>query len=215
MLGLLRVKYHQLLMLRDRGYDIKSDPNYNLVTYQFSQLDAAVPYYEELKEDLRKHFSQEYRHEATGHKCFVQYWAEPGNSVSKSVISDLAEYAYNHKVTKAILISDKKLSPPANAQLGELASLLTHFLESALTYNPLGAAIVPTHRLLSEREAAQIFDGSTITKGNLPLIHTTDPPIKWLDGQPGQVVEIKRRVFGVQSTMCPDTLVYRIVVKGK
>lgn len=213
MLKLVRVKYNQLLMMRDRGYVIDHDPYINLLTYQFSELGKILENFEKKRDELRKLFTQEYRHKGTERKCLVYYWTEPGNSVSKSVISDLAEMVVTTKINDAIIITDKKLSPPANAQLGELNNFISHFLEKELVYNPLNAAIVPPHRLLTEKEAAQVFENSTVSKTNLPLIRTTDPVIKWLDGQPGQVVEIKRRIFGVQSTMCPDTLVYRLIVK--
>ena len=51
---------------------------------------------------------------------------------------------------------------------------------------------VPPHRILSETEVEELLRNEHITLKDLPEILVSDPPIVWLGGKAGQVVEIIR-----------------------
>ena len=51
---------------------------------------------------------------------------------------------------------------------------------------------VPAHRLMSDAEAEAYFRRERLTPQDLIVIYDTDPPVIWLGGRPGQLVEVTR-----------------------
>ena len=64
-------------------------------------------------------------------------------------------------------------------QLGKNINILKHFL-------------VPQHRILSEKEVAELLKQYNISQFQLPTIKLKDPTIKVLEGKEDDVVEIIR-----------------------
>lgn len=51
---------------------------------------------------------------------------------------------------------------------------------------------VPKHRIMSEVEVSELVRTTGVQRTGLPIIFTNDPPIIWLGGIPGQIIEITR-----------------------
>ncbi|NBQ41652.1 MAG: hypothetical protein EBU23_03560 [Mycobacteriaceae bacterium] len=51
---------------------------------------------------------------------------------------------------------------------------------------------VPKHRIMDPPEVEALLRRQHITRGDLPIILTKDPPVIWIGGREGQVVEIAR-----------------------
>jgi DNA-directed RNA polymerase subunit H len=69
--------------------------------------------------------------------------------------------------------------------------------------------LVPKHTLLKEKEREELLRKYNITLKQLPRILASDPVIKLLNGQPGDVVMIDRK-----SLTAGQTNYYRVVIKG-
>jgi len=69
--------------------------------------------------------------------------------------------------------------------------------------------LVPKHTLLKEKEREELLRKYNITLKQLPRILASDPVIKLLNGQPGDVVMIERK-----SLTAGQTNYYRVVIKG-
>ena len=52
---------------------------------------------------------------------------------------------------------------------------------------------VPIHRIMSQEEIEQNITSEYLKISDLPIIYSNDPPIVWLRGREGQVVEIQRK----------------------
>lgn len=75
--------------------------------------------------------------------------------------------------------------------------------------NILKHELVPKHRILNEKEREELFKKYGINIRQLPRISGSDPVIKLINGQLGDVVEIARK-----SPTAGETKYYRVVVKG-
>lgn len=60
------------------------------------------------------------------------------------------------------------------------------------SFDVLESQSVPPHRLLPEAEAAALLARERLAAKSLPVIFASDPPVIWLGGREGQVVEIRR-----------------------
>jgi DNA-directed RNA polymerase subunit H (RpoH/RPB5) len=69
--------------------------------------------------------------------------------------------------------------------------------------------LVPKHMILNEKEKEDLFKKYGITIRQLPRMVGSDPVIKVLNGQPGDVVKIVRK-----SPTARESVYYRVVVKG-
>lgn len=69
--------------------------------------------------------------------------------------------------------------------------------------------LVPKHKILNEKEREELFKKYGINIRQLPRISGSDPVIKLINGQLGDVVEIIRK-----SLTAGETVYYRVVVKG-
>jgi DNA-directed RNA polymerase subunit H (RpoH/RPB5) len=75
--------------------------------------------------------------------------------------------------------------------------------------NILKHELVPKHRILNEKEREELFKKYGINIRQLPRISGSDPVIKLINGQLGDVVEVVRK-----SPTAGETKYYRVVVKG-
>ncbi len=62
-----------------------------------------------------------------------------------------------------------------------------------MTKNKLTQELVPNHKKLSEGEAKKILESYKINKKQLPKISLTDPALKGMDSEKGDVIEITRK----------------------
>jgi DNA-directed RNA polymerase subunit H len=69
--------------------------------------------------------------------------------------------------------------------------------------------LVPKHKILNEKEREELFKKYGINIKQLPRISGSDPVIKVINGQLGDVIEITRK-----SPTAGETVYYRFVVKG-
>lgn len=69
--------------------------------------------------------------------------------------------------------------------------------------------LVPKQVLMNEKEKEEILKKFGIALKQLPRILSTDPAIKQLNGQPGDVVKIYRK-----SQTAGETAYYRVIIKG-
>ncbi len=69
--------------------------------------------------------------------------------------------------------------------------------------------LVPQHVLLKETEKTEVLKKYGVSVGALPKISATDPAIKELNANSGDVVKILRKSF-----TAGKSLYYRTVVKG-
>lgn len=68
---------------------------------------------------------------------------------------------------------------------------------------------MPKHVLLNEKEKEEILKKFGIVLKQLPRISNTDPAIKILNGQPGDVIKIIRK-----SPTAGESIYYRVIIKG-
>lgn len=68
-------------------------------------------------------------------------------------------------------------------------------------------SFVPPHRLLSREEETELLKNIHAEKKDLPRIHQSDPPIVWIGGEIGDIVEIKQ-----YSESTGEVLQYRVVI---
>ena len=69
--------------------------------------------------------------------------------------------------------------------------------------------LMPKHTKLTEEEANKVLDKYNVTSRQLPGILKTDPAIKHLDANPGDIIEIERKSPTVEKTKF-----YRVVVNA-
>jgi DNA-directed RNA polymerase subunit H len=69
--------------------------------------------------------------------------------------------------------------------------------------------LVPKHTLLDEKEKEEMLRKYGIALKQLPRIIASDPAIKIINGQPGNVVKIIRK-----SATAGEIIYYRVIVKG-
>ncbi|MBN2202849.1 MAG: DNA-directed RNA polymerase subunit H [Candidatus Aenigmarchaeota archaeon] len=77
-------------------------------------------------------------------------------------------------------------------------------------YSVLKHVLVPKHTILNDDEKRELFKQLSITSKNLPRVATTDPVVKELEANEGDVLKIERK-----SPVAGDTVYYRVVVKKK
>ncbi|MFQ5886088.1 MAG: DNA-directed RNA polymerase subunit H [Anaerolineae bacterium] len=67
--------------------------------------------------------------------------------------------------------------------------------------------LVPHHEILSKKEVAGLLKKMNVSKGQLPKILNTDPVVKKLDAERGDVIKIIRK-----SRTAGTSTFYRVVV---
>jgi DNA-directed RNA polymerase subunit H (RpoH/RPB5) len=195
---LLRIKRHQLEMVRDRGYDISAEQN--LLEYTVNDF---IRVYAELLEQrnatIRK-ANQEaanrrsVRNELTfrqmldnvyskddGTTLLVHYAESPtrGAKPSKLGVEPIAEFirmATNYGVKWAILISEQDISSEAARNLQDIKIIyFQHFFDDELMYNPTKHYMVPRHEALTEDEAREFLRENHLKPSQLPILKYVDP----------------------------------------
>lgn len=103
--------------------------------------------------------------------------------------SDIKRLQIPSDVTNVIICTKDKF--PRNIPLESLYKV-EYFKVSELQYNITKHSLVPTHVIISNSETSNLIHKLGIDNlDQLPYIYNTDPVIKFLGGEPGQVVEIQ------------------------
>lgn len=69
--------------------------------------------------------------------------------------------------------------------------------------------LVPESEVLSKEDEIKLLENLNITKGQLPKLLKTDPMVKKIKAQTGQIIKINRA-----SMTAGESLYYRVVVSG-
>ena len=67
--------------------------------------------------------------------------------------------------------------------------------------------LVPEHVIISEKEVKEVLKNYNITKGQLPKILLTDPVVKMIKAESGDVLKITR-----DSKTAGKSVFYRVVI---
>ncbi|MBW2967173.1 DNA-directed RNA polymerase subunit H [Candidatus Woesearchaeota archaeon] len=69
--------------------------------------------------------------------------------------------------------------------------------------------LIPKHKKVSEKEKNEVLSRFNITVNELPSIKMSDPALRGLDVEPGDVIRIER-----ESPTAGNTVFYRGVING-
>lgn len=78
-----------------------------------------------------------------------------------------------------------------------------------MRFNVLNHVNVPLHAILPDDEVKDLLQRYGIVKEQLPKIRSSDPAVRVINGQPGQVVRITRR-----SPTAGTATAFRLVVEA-
>ncbi len=68
---------------------------------------------------------------------------------------------------------------------------------------------MPKHEVLPKNKVEELLKSYKITLYQLPLIKSTDPAVKEIEGKPGDVIKITR-----DSQTAGKALIYKYVIEG-
>lgn len=69
--------------------------------------------------------------------------------------------------------------------------------------------LVPKHEVLPKNKVDELLERYKITLYQLPLIKSSDPAVKEIDGNPGDVIKITR-----ESQTAGKAIIYKLVIEG-
>lgn len=99
------------------------------------------------------------------------------------------------KTHKAIVIIDGCITPTTKGSLKIIAKrgirIDVYTLEESL-FNVMKSVLVPKHRIISKKEERELLKEYGITKKDMPEIKITEPPMRHLSPDRGNIIEIKR-----------------------
>jgi DNA-directed RNA polymerase subunit H (RpoH/RPB5) len=214
---LLKVKRHQIEMIRDRGYDVTEE----LGLLEVSERDFYQHYGTHAEQNgvsLRSLMSRLYEKPGQEDKVLVFYVEPPsGKQIGIDTIKDLISLLRHYQCNNGIIIGE---APPSTQALEELRKVpLLHvqiFNDNELMYNPTKHYLVPKHRALSEEEAKVFLEENKLYITRMPslLVNTgkmVDPIAKWYDFRPGQIIEITRENSAFETDVTIE-IAYRAVI---
>lgn len=125
--------------------------------------------------------------------------------IGTALVRGLKEIMDREDASKGFLVGGKRSTPKAR----EIASESN--IELIVDYPILDIFehyLVPKHEIAKPEEYNEVLEKYKIKKENLPKIRVSDPAIKAIGGQPGDVIKITRN-----SRTAGKTIIYRIVVE--
>jgi DNA-directed RNA polymerase subunit H (RpoH/RPB5) len=108
---------------------------------------------------------------------------------------NIAAHLEENNLKHIIVIIKSKISSSAQGQIRSLQLLKNKveiFFERELQYNLTKHSFVPEHTVCSEATKKQVLKEYNITVAQMIKIQTTDPVVRWLGAQPGQLLKIRR-----------------------
>ena len=189
----LKLKRNQVLMIRDRGYDI-SDEEWILdvkgLTGKKFKKKLLKKYEKDYDYPLRKLMFSEYHHPHKDKPLFIYYVCiDQGKQIKVETVKP-----FIHKMTEenkdGLLVIDSPLSPTA----AECFSIITEhhyqiFKEEDLLFNVISHIQCDVHVLCTEAEVSTLKKKGVSGKGLLWLLHT-DPIAQYYGFPIGSYVKI-------------------------
>ena len=217
---LFNIKKTTLKMLRKRGYNIEREKGLlSLNTQQFIQ--TYLPFAKQNNMSLREVLNQIY-YKTDNNQGIVVYFGNSKNDnkfsqkkpkYSKKQFCRFVGYISKYQgINFAILITPVELSNDSKRCASKLLKYTFQFFnEIELVYDPTEHYMVPEHRILSNVELTSLLrNNASANVETFPHILVTDPIVKYLGGQVGEVVEIER--INILETSIPKYKVYRLIV---
>ena len=76
-------------------------------------------------------------------------------------------------------------------------------------FNLFEHVLVPKHEILSSTDVKDLLEKFHIKPYQLPYIRASDPAVKWIGAQPGDILKIAR-----ESLTAGSSVIYKYVVEG-
>ena|GEM_PF-462276 len=106
------------------------------------------------------------------------------------------------KITKAATKSKEPKEKTKAKAVGKKAKVETKAKPDILKHE-----LVPEHEIISKKDADEVLNKYNITKGQLPKIFSTDPVVKMIKAETGDILKITRN-----SKTAGKSIFYRVVV---
>jgi DNA-directed RNA polymerase subunit H (RpoH/RPB5) len=205
----LKIKRNQIIMLRDRGYDVSDEEwilNDDLVFKKFKK--KLIEKYGEFP--VRKLLFSEYTHPNKDKPLFVYYiGTENGKQIKVETIKNFL-YKMTEENKDAILVIDTTLSPTA----AECFNMITEhhyqiFKEEDLLYN-IAHHVNGCHHELCNDEDVERLKKMGVNGKNCAWILHTDPIVQYYDFSIGSYVKIN--VYIDINVLNPYFCHYRLVI---
>nr|QBK93794.1 MAG: DNA-directed RNA polymerase subunit 5 [Pithovirus LCPAC406] len=198
-----KVKYYQLAMLRNQGYN--TDVEDRLTYFERFEEKGMLEEFIEANHILSRRYISKLKDEA-------KYCYYVKGKIAKDDVTAMKREVGNTSVI--ILISKDGMTPVALTELIDLTSKGYRFVTfkfAELSFDLFKNYLVPLHRKLSRTERKELIKKSGISLDQLPRITDQDPAVKRIDAQPGDVVKIYRR-SNLHNSIVGKTVAYRLVV---
>jgi DNA-directed RNA polymerase subunit H len=188
---------HLFDILQSRGYEVSDYVGYDMshvsAMMENSQLNVVL--------------------QGKTNKVFVHFQLSAKLNVSKVVSSLFEEESVLKPEDDLIIVYKAEPNDTIHAEMDEVWNKTGIYVSvlyiKRLQFNILKHDMVPSHRVLSEKERDQVFTKLNIRTGaDLPSISRYDPVASVLCMRPGQVCEIERK-----SKTSVKSLYYRFCVK--
>lgn len=211
---LFTIKFNQLTMIRDRGYDLADEIGIisGLTPEQYG--DYLIPAAAQMRKTPRQAMNRLYRHSVDGHILFV-YYAENEKGSASTGVNEFANFVSHNEYApfqKSIIITTTKFSTAAQKLFEEPQKFtIQHFLDEELMYNPNEHNLVPKHILIADPEKKKKIIADFGRLSNFPYIRINDPICKWHGWTKGQLIEIRRK--RLIESLVQEVIYYRVVKK--
>lgn len=208
------VKRTQIEMLRDRGFDVYTSGEINLldatqnefINYYQNVADSIVP-----PKTIREVLSRGYTHSTTGETVYVYYIPDlKSDTVGKDHIEPFIEIVDNYSYNSYIMITNHKLTSKSEDTIKLKSKTVEKFMDNELIINPTLHNSVPFHEGISADEQRYILERNNWNVANLPKLPPHDPIARYYGFAPGKMIRI-HRFNPLPGTMVNNILFYRIV----
>nr|QBK92697.1 MAG: DNA-directed RNA polymerase subunit 5 [Pithovirus LCPAC401] len=198
-----KVKYHQLAMLKNQGYN--TDVEDESIYFKHFEEKGMLEEFVEANHVLNRKYISKLNGEA-------KYCYYVTGKVAKDDVTAMKKEVGSTRII--ILISKDGMTPVALTELIDLTSKNYRFVTfkfAELSFDIFKNYLVPLHKKLSRRQRMKLINDSGISLNQLPRIYDQDPAVKRIDARPGDVVKIFRR-NNLSSSIVRKTVAYRLVV---
>ncbi|KAL5080830.1 hypothetical protein RYX36_009251 [Vicia faba] len=196
---LYRVHRTVLQMLRDRNY-LVLDSEVNMSKQEFK---------EKFDFDLKRGDPTYLKNSKDDPSDQIYVFFVCDSKLGIDIVSIIRDRMERDNIKRSILVSQTRLSVPAQVYISDLASKhsIEVFLEDELLVNITEHELVPEHQVLTKAEKENLLETYTVKETQLPRMLVTDPVARYYGLKRGQVVRIIR-----PSETAGTYVTYRIVV---
>lgn len=227
-LNLLKVKKHELEMMRDRKYKIDDVEDIDILNIDMSTITESIlsKFMKDYNIDINtknnndNKLSKQYVKidENTGKNIYmnVEYIFSSEkhilkDSLTKAMLSHVDKLNSNSMIYKVLLILESPLNLNLNNIYGNKNKLnIKTTLLNKLLVNPNKYMYVPKHTLLTNEEKMRYLTSNNIDITTLSGISLNDPISIWNDAIEGDVFKIERE-FSLIPTIIQKSVIYRCV----